>query len=134
MLDRLAHHWQVRTRREFFTRAGSGLAGIALASLLRQDASAATVLADPLAPKNPHHKPRAKSVIWLFMEGGPSHIDLFDPKPKLTELHGQPLPASFGKPVTAMGTASNTLMASKRTFTQHGQSGLWVSDWYQEAA
>jgi hypothetical protein len=134
MIQRLQHHWPVKThRREFFTQAGSGLAGIALASLIAGDRVSAAA-PDPLAPKPPHFPPKAKSVIWLFMEGGPSHIDLFDPKPKLTELHGQPLPASFGKPVTAMGTASNTLMASKRTFTQHGQSGLWVSDWYQEVA
>ena len=62
-------------------------------------------VADPLAPKPPHFKPTAKSVIWLFMEGGPSHIDLFDPKPALEKLAGQPMPASFGKPITAMGTA-----------------------------
>jgi hypothetical protein len=134
MIDKLQHHWRVGTRREFFTRAGSGLAGIALAGLLQRDGYAATKVVDPLAPKQPHHKPTAKSVIWLFMEGGPSHIDLFDPKPKLTELHGQPMPASFGRPITAMGTAGNTLMASQRTFKQHGQSGLWVSDWYNHIA
>lgn len=135
MLNKLQHHWQVRTRREFFTRAGSGLAGLALASMLQRDGYAAPKTAiDPLAPKKPHHAPKAKSVIWLFMEGGPSHVDLFDPKPKLNELNGQPMPASFGKPITAMGTAGNTLMASKRTFKQHGQSGLWVSDWYNNIA
>src|SRR5688572_15714088 len=115
MLNKLGHHWPVSTRREFFTRAGSGLAGIALASLLDQDgALAASKPLDPLTPKPPHHAPTAKAVIWLFMEGGPSHIDLFDPKPKLQELEGQPLPPSFGRPITAMGTAGNTLMASKR--------------------
>src|SRR5438046_2962432 len=82
------------SRREFFQRAGSGLAGIALANMLRQDGYAATSgILDPLAPKKPHHEPKAKSVIWLFMEGGPSHVDLFDPKPKLTEMSGQPMPA-----------------------------------------
>src|SRR5215207_2377932 len=135
MLDRLSHNWRVRTRREFFTRAGSGLAGIALSSMLRQEgAFAAPSAVDPMAAKQPHHAPKAKSIIWLFMEGGPSHIDLFDPKPKLTELHGQPMPASFGRPLTAMGTAGNTLMASQRTFKQHGQSGLWISDWYNNIA
>ena len=132
MLKRLTHNWQVSSRRDFFTRAGSGLAGIALASLLQKEGLAAG--ADPMAPKPPHIPPKAKSVIWLFMEGGPSHIDLFDPKPKLMDLAGQPLPASFGKPITAMGTGNNTLMPSKRTFKQHGQSGLWVSDWYPEIA
>jgi hypothetical protein len=87
-----------------------------------------------LAAKTGHHAAKAKSVIWLFMEGGPSHIDLFDPKPKLNELHGQPMPASFGKVITAMGTAGNTLMGSPRKWKQHGQSGLWVSDWYPHIA
>jgi len=128
MLRTLSHHWPVTSRREFFTRAGSGLAGIALASLLRAEG------ADPLAPKQPHHPPKAKSIIWLFMEGGPSHVDLFDPKPKLLELAGQPMPPSFGRPVTAMGTSNNTLMPSKRVFKKYGQSGIWVSDWYPNIA
>ena len=128
MLHKLSHHWPVTSRREFFTRAGSGLAGMALASLLRAEG------ADPLAPKQPHHAAKAKSIIWLFMEGGPSHVDLFDPKPKLLELAGQPMPPSFGRPITAMGTSNNTLMPSKRTFKQYGQSGIQVSDWYPHIA
>src|SRR6266550_6655718 len=124
MLDKLRHHWNVSTRRQFFTRAGSGLAGIALADLLSAE--------DPLAPKRPHHPPMAKSVIWLFMEGGPSHVDLFDPKPALAKLDGKPIPDSIPKPSqTSRGTANNLLMASKRTWKQYGQSGFWVSDWYQ---
>jgi hypothetical protein len=111
---------------------------LALGYLLGNDNAlpAATLAGDanPLAAKKPHHPPKAKSVIWLFMEGGPSHIDLFDPKPTLEKLAGQPMPDSFGKPVTAMGTASNTLMGTKRTWKQHGQSGLWVSDWYPHIA
>ena len=135
MINKLAHHWQVTSRREFFTLAGSGLAGMALASMLNQERlQAATAIPDPLAPKRPHHPPTAKSVIWLFMEGGPSHVDLFDPKPKLNELSGQPMPASFGKPITAMGTGSNSLMGTKRTFKQYGQAGIWVSDWYPNIA
>jgi len=128
-MDRISHRWPVRSRREFFSQAGSGLAGIALASLEAQAA-----VKDPLEPKPAHHAPKAKSVIWLFMEGGPSHIDLFDPKPKLNEMHGQPMPASFGKVITAMGTASNTLMGSPRKWKRHGQSGTWVSDWYPHIA
>ena len=68
------------------------------------------------------------------MEGGPSHIDLFDPKPALEKYAGQPLPKSFGSVMTAMGTGKNTLMPSKRQWKQHGQSGLWVSDWYPHVA
>jgi hypothetical protein len=132
---KLAHNWQVSSRRDFFRRAGSGLAGIALANMLQKDGLlAAPTLADPLAARKPHHEPKAKSIIWLFMEGGPSHIDLFDPKPKLTELSGKPMPDSFGKPITAMGTAGNTLLGSKRSFKQYGQSGMWVSDWYPNIA
>src|SRR6476660_8778553 len=129
----MSHKIPARSRREFLTKAGSGLGGLALASLLAKDGYAATVQS-PLAPKQPHFKPTAKAVIWAFMEGGPSHIDLFDPKPELDKLAGQPMPASFGKVVTAMGTASNTLMPSTRTWKQYGQSGMWVSDWYPEIA
>src|SRR5690348_16066958 len=116
-------------RRDFLLRSCSGLSALALSSMLQ-----GAEPKDPLAPKTPDHKPTAKSVIWLFMEGGPSHIDLFDPKPELDRLAGQPLPPSFGKVVTAMGTGSNTLMPSSRKFQQYGQSGIWVSDWYPEIA
>jgi hypothetical protein len=120
-------------RRDFFRNAGTGLASMALASLIAEDQAAAAPR-DWLAPHAGHHAPKAKSVIWLFMEGGPSHIDLFDPKPKLNELHGQPMPASFGKVITAMGTASNSIMGSPRKWKQHGQAGTWVSDWYPHIA
>jgi hypothetical protein len=135
MNAKLRHHWNVRSRREFFTQAGSGLAGLALSSMLARDGYGASMKStDPMEPKAGHHKPMAKSVIWLFMEGGPSHIDLFDPKPELEKLHGKPMPESFGRPITAMGTANNTIMAPKRKWKQHGQSGLWVSDWYPHIA
>jgi hypothetical protein len=124
-------------RRDFFTRAGSGLAGIALAQMLHEDGllAASGSVADPLAPKQTHFPAKAKSIIWLFMEGGPSHVDLFDPKPKLLELQGQPVPESMRPKFTAMpGTSKNGLMPSKRTFKQYGQSGAWVSDWYPNIA
>src|SRR5438552_3651106 len=117
------------SRRDFLALAGSGFGLLALHSLFQRDAHAASAL-------RPSHFPgKAKSVIWLFLDGGPSHIDLFDPKPELTKLAGQPLPSSFKRPVTAMGrTAYTPLLASKRKFRQHGQSGIWVSDWYPEIA
>ncbi|MBV8843570.1 MAG: DUF1501 domain-containing protein, partial [Bryobacterales bacterium] len=130
MLNKLKHHWNVTSRREFFTQAGSGLAAIALAAMLDEDARAASV--DPLAPKKPHVAPRAKSVIWCFMEGGPSQVDLFDPKPMLDQLALQPVPASFHPEqlLTAQGAKpSDGLFPSRRQFKQYGQSGLWVSDW-----
>jgi hypothetical protein len=122
------------SRREIITRAGSGLGGLALGYLLAQDGVKAAVKADPLASKPPHHTPKAKSVIFLFMEGGPSHLDLFDPKPELEKLAGQPMPEKFGRPITAMGTANNTIMPSQRKWKQHGQSGIWISDWYSNIA
>ena len=134
----MSHKRIARSRRDFLRNAGSGMGAFALASMLDADGmlpkAAAATIADPLAPKPPHFKPTAKSVIFVFIEGGPSHIDLFDPKPMLEKLAGQPLPPSFGKVVTAMGTSNNTLMPSKRTWKQHGQSGIWVSDWLPEIA
>ena len=88
-----------------------------------------------LAARDPHFAPRAKRVVWLFMDGGPSHLDLFDYKPELEKYAGSPLPPSFKRPVTAMGVTSATpLMASPRKFAQHGKCGHWVSDLYPEVA
>ena len=110
----------LRSRRDFLRRAAHGFGGLAFATLLANDSKIVAGIADdgmsPFLPKNPHFEPKAKSVIFLFMEGGPSHIDLFDPKPELTRMHGKPLPARFGKVITPMGTGGNTLLASKRTF------------------
>ena len=86
MHRKLAHNWSVQSRRVFFSKAGSGLAGMALSAMAAEGAKTSS---DPLAPKKGHLVPKAKNVIWLFMEGGPSHIDLFDPKPKLNEMDGQ---------------------------------------------
>src|SRR6476620_2507210 len=108
------------SRREFLCRSGGGFGALALRYLLTRDLSLARaedVVIDPLNPlakREPHFKARAKSVIFLFMEGGPSHIDLFDPKPTLEKLAGRPMPESFGRPITAMGTANNALMPTKR--------------------
>ncbi len=136
--DLQPHHAAVSSRREFLARAGAGFGSLALASLLARDqaaAAAANHIVNPLAAKPPHFPARAKSVIWCFLDGGPSHIDLFDPKPALKKLEGKPLPDSFERPVTAMGkTAYTPLLASQRKFAQHGQSGIWVSDWYPEIA
>src|SRR5438445_5307756 len=130
----MSHKRRPTSRRDFLTNAGGGLGAIALSAMLAADSVKGATAPDPLRPKTPHFKPTAKSVIFLFMEGGPSHMDTFDPKPMLEKLAGQPMPESFGKVITAMGTASNTLMPSKRTWKQHGQSGIWVSDWLPETA
>src|SRR5262245_37039730 len=116
----------LRSRREFLAQAGCGFGGLAFGYLLGRDgfaARAANVSINslkPLASRPPQYAAKAKSVIWLFMEGGPSHVDLFDPKPALEKLAGQPMPPSFGKVITAMGTASNGIMPSKRRWQRHG--------------
>ena len=125
------------SRRDFFLKAGLGFGGLAAAAMLADEARADTPAVDPmrpLAPRLPHYAAKAKRCIFLFMEGGPSHIDLFDPKPALKEHHGEPLPPSFGKVFTPMGVGGNGLMASRRQFARHGESGTWVSDWYPHVA
>src|SRR5689334_14467429 len=86
-----------RTRREFLWQAGGGFVGTALTYLLAGDgffanAARAATPASPSSPRSPHYAARAKSCIFLFMYGGPSQVDLFDPKPELTKRHGQPIP------------------------------------------
>ncbi|HSH94116.1 MAG TPA: DUF1501 domain-containing protein, partial [Roseimicrobium sp.] len=127
------------TRRDFLQKSGAGFGALALSHLMgqQQGLGAAAKLAgapSPLAARPPHFAPKAKSCIFLFMEGGPSHMDTFDPKPKLNELDGKPLPDSYGKVILAMGEGNAPLLGSKRTWKQHGQSGLWVSDWLPHTA
>src|SRR5437763_5575777 len=129
------HHDTPHSRRDFLSRAGGGLGLLELSSLLERDGYASQ--AGAFAPGSPRPQPRpaATSVIWCFLDGGPSHVDLFDPMQALTKLDGKPLPGGFERPVTAMGrTAFTPLPASKRKFQRHGQSGLWVSDWYPHIA
>jgi hypothetical protein len=90
--------------------------------------------ANPLAPRAPHFKPCVRRVIYLFMHGGPSHVDLFDPKPELLRFAGQPLPESFGEVMTRRKVAKNPLLAPVRPFRRHGQSGLEVSDFVPHIA
>src|SRR5262245_51108081 len=127
-----------RSRREFLKLAGQGFGALAFAALLADEAlghQEKTVGSlNPLAPKTPHFDAKAKSVIFLFMEGGPSHVDLFDPKPELTRMNGKPLPARFGKVLTPMGTGGNNLLATRRNFAKHGRSGLDFSDWLPQMA
>ena len=122
------------SRREMLRNAGAGFGGLALAAMLAEDAAASPQAADLLAPKKPHFEPTAQRVIFLFMSGGPSQVDTFDPKPELTRLHGQKLPAAFGPVKTRRGVDKNKLLASKRTFKKYGQSGIEVSDWFPHLA
>jgi hypothetical protein len=125
-----SHLPRAHSRRDFLFRAGGGFGGLALSWLLARDGQAgeAKPAANPLAARAPHFPARAKSVIFLFMVGGPSAIDLFDPKPELQKRHGQPLPKSFGMPVSQFTKGDTPLLASTRKFRKHGQSGLPVSD------
>jgi len=123
-----------RSRRDFLRLAGGGFGSLALSVMAAGEESAHAAATTPFLPKTPHFKPKAKRVIFLFMEGGPSHVDLLDPKPELTRQHGKPLPASFGRVITPMGTGGNTLLASKRKFAKHGKSGLDFSDWLPHMA
>lgn len=128
-----------RSRREFLAKSGAGFGAIALAALMGQDTKAggdapAADPSNPLVPKKTHFPAKAKNVIFLFMEGGPSHIDLFDPKPLLNKLAGQALPESYGKVILAMGENHAPLMECPRVWKQHGKSGLWISDWLPEIA
>jgi hypothetical protein len=136
--QRLPHVSWPTSRRDFLARSGGGFGAMALGSMMHWDEARADVPEidplSPMAPRVPHHIAKAKSVIFLFMEGGPSHIDLFDPKPELEKWAGKPLPESIGPVFTPMGVGSNTLLPSKRKFARHGQSGMWVSDWYPHVA
>lgn len=126
------HFPAARNRREFLLQAGGGLGGIALSYLLARDGYAADkkppASANPLAVRQPHFPGKAKSVIFMFMVGGPSQMDLFDPKPDLVKWQGKPLPASFGKPVSQFTNGETPLLASTRQFPKRGKSGMYVSD------
>jgi hypothetical protein len=126
-------------RRGFIADAGAGFLATAAAGLLAENGYAskgfgADERTSAFNMPTSNFPATAKSVIFLFMEGGPSHIDLFDPKPLLNELAGQTLPESFGEVITAMGELRSPLLASKRRWNQHGQSGTWVSDWLPHTA
>ncbi|QEG40934.1 DUF1501 domain-containing protein [Roseimaritima ulvae] len=124
------------SRRQMLLQAGGGFGSLALAGLLSPNSGQAAPAAapSPLAAKLTHHAPRAKSVIFLFMDGGPSHLDTFDPKPTLNKLAGKPVPDSFGRVITAMGEFDSPILPTKRKWQQHGEGGLWVSDWFPNVA
>lgn len=117
------------TRRWFFEQCGVGLGAIALGSLFRQNGWAAPASVNPLAPKQPHFPGKAKRVIFLFMAGAPSHLELFDNKPALTKWNGQPPPADLVKDYRAAFISPNAaLLGPKFKFARHGQSGAELSE------
>ena len=118
-----------RTRRQLFQDCGVGLGKLGLTSLFVGDA----LYANPAEQRGMHHSPRAKSIIYLFMAGAPSQFELFQPKPELQKLSGQPLPPSLmeGKRFAFMESFARNppkLLGTQRKFAQHGESGQWVSE------
>ena len=132
-----------KTRREMLWEAGGGFAGTALTYLLAQSgffgdtaqAAGSVATASPMAPKKPHFPAKAKSCIFLFMYGGVSQMDTWDPKPELNKRHGEPMPSMDSDPLLKLRAKRlGALLGSRRTFTKHGQSGIEVSDWYPNVA
>ncbi len=137
MTNQIASHICIpRSRREFICQSVAGFGGMALAFLLQRDilrAETAKII-NPLAPKEPHGAAKAKSVIFLFMAGGPSQMDTFDPKPLLNKLEGQPLPSSFGPIKSQFLKPHARLLGTRRTFRKYGKSGIEVSDLFPHMA
>jgi hypothetical protein len=133
---RLNPHFPIATsRREFLRQAGGGFGALAALAMLHEDGVlAADSPVNPLAPRRSHFPAKAQRIIYLFMHGGPSHLETFDPKPDLQRLAGQPLPASFGAVATRRNVERNPLLATKRTFIKCGQSGIEISDFLPHVA
>jgi hypothetical protein len=123
----------VTSRRDMLSTSATGFGMLALADLMSRQAAADAPSrpGNSLAPQKPHFPAKAKRVIFLFMHGGPSHVDTFDHKPQLTKDHGKPLP--FPKPRIVSGATGN-LLGSPWKFRQHGQSGAWVSSVFPRIA
>src|SRR5688572_22444931 len=112
------------SRRQFLSTAGGGLGLLALQSLLAEESRGS----EAATTQQPHFTPRVKRVIWLFMHGGPSQVDLFEYKPELVKLGGQPIPDSFGEVMTRRKVAQNPLLPPIKPLRQHGECGHHVSD------
>ncbi len=128
-----------RTRREFLWQVGGGFAGLALVDLLSRDGffagpSSAEEPASPLAAKKPHFPAKAKRAVFLFMNGGPSQVDTFDPKPALSKYHGKPYDRKEVPVVGSNGRPVGHLMQSPFEFKKHGRSGLEISSLYPHTA
>src|SRR5918993_417166 len=122
-------------RRDFLYGLGATLGTVAFNALLRADAAKSSAPASqPLAPKAPHHGARAKACIFLFMEGGPSHIDTFDPKPKLADLHMKEFSRQGDRFASDMASGKRYFVRSPYGFRQVGQAGLWMCDPFQHIA
>lgn len=119
------------SRRYLLRRAACGFGAVGLAAML-QEQGLASGPKNPLAPKAPHFQPKAKRIIFLFMHGGPSAMDTFDPKPRLDQDHGKPYP--FKRPLTFAEGSTGNLLKSPWKFKQYGQSGIPVSELFPNVA
>jgi len=118
------------TRRRFFQQCGTGMGSLALASLFNEKLfGAGPKAAGGILAHGLHHAPKAKNIIYLFQSGGPSHLDLFDPKPELTKRNGQKVPEDLVKNIRLAQIGKNAaLLGSPYKFAQHGKSGVWLSE------
>ncbi|HSQ57233.1 MAG TPA: DUF1501 domain-containing protein, partial [Gemmata sp.] len=126
-----AHIPLAHSRRDFLFHAGGGLGGIALHWLIARDVRAEgkqQTATNPLAERKPHFEPKAKRVIFMFMVGGPSQMDIFEPKPALKKWEGKPLPESTGRPKSQFTKGDEFILASTRKFKKYGESGIEISD------
>jgi hypothetical protein len=119
-----------RNRREFLSNCFCGMGSLAFASMMAQEQARAASSLNPLAPKPPQmpEHAQAKSMIFLFMAGGPSHLETFDPKPLLNKLDGQKRPAEFGDVQYQNVNSASRILGTKRTFKKCGKSGIEISD------
>lgn len=125
----MRHLIEAHLRRDFLRRSLTGIGTLALADLMNAASTSTPAATDPLLPRPTHYKPKAKRVIFLFQEGAPSQMDLFDPKPALQKWHGQPLPPSMTKDLKlAFIKPTAKVLASPRKFAPCGQSGMMLSD------
>src|SRR6476660_7702731 len=135
------------SRRQFVGQLGAGFGTLALGALLAQEGRAsgpgrqpAIDPLQPFAPRAPHFAPRAKSVIFIFLVGGPSQVDTFDYKPELQRLDGRPLPPSLAQAIARSRFANVTyacekkLLGSPYSWKQYGESGMWVSELFPHVA
>ena len=129
------HERRVQSRRNFLATSASGLGTLAVASLLRDDGLLAAE-ANPLTARVAQFAPKAKACICIYLEGAPSQVDLWDPKPKLNELHGEKLPESMTKNVrfAFIQKEGARILGSPRKFTKHGQCGMELSDFWPHFA
>jgi len=123
-----------RTRREFLRDTCCGFGGLALSAMMNAEALRNSPITNPLAPRSTHFQPKARSVIFVFMAGGPSHIETFDPKPLLNKLEGQKRPAEFGEAKYQFVEKEAKLLGTHRSFKKYGQSGIDVSDLFPHMA